>query len=149
MVIDKRGMALFVSMALAASNTCDAFTSGNGMRQKGLVLRAFASDKGQSTSQYEHFSISDDASSPNLAPPPMARPSENSKLARVGATAPPGAAEEEAEPAAPKLSVWERQKAAEIQGGSLRTWSFAHQHKLDMIQVHMKTDGRPMNANGA
>lgn len=44
-------------------------------------------------------------------------------------------------------SVWERNKAVDIQGGSLRTWSFAHQHKMDMVQVHMKTDGRPMNAN--
>eukprot|EP00536_Pseudo-nitzschia_multiseries_P002956 jgi/Psemu1/184776/e_gw1.42.46.1 len=82
-----------------------------------------------------------------VAPPPLARPSQNSKLARAQSAPPPAAPEEEGELAQPQQSVWERHKAADVQGGSLRTWSFANQHKIDMVQVHMKTDGRPMNAN--
>ena len=164
MIIDKRGMVIFLSAALAT--TCDAFSFGVTPSVRETPLRAFASDKGETRSQYEHFSISSDPGDPStstlqgstttpLAPPPMARPAENNKLAMVDkntngaqAAAPPAAVEGEGQPVEPKLSVWERNKAADVQGGSLRTWSFANQHKIEMIQVHMKTDGRPMNANG-
>jgi len=165
-------MIAFVSAALAT--TCDAFSLGvtpSVMQHKGLPfmrqqkpLRAFASDRGESASENAHFSISSDPGSAStlsqestttpIAPPPMARPAENNKLAMVDKTAngvpaaaPPGAVEGEGEPVERQQSVWERSKAADVQGGSLRTWSFADQHKIDMIQVHMKTDGRPMNAN--
>ena len=176
MMIDRRGLVFFVSTALAT--TCDAFSLGVTtkqaassttttrspvQRQQIEPLRAFASDKGETRSQYEHFSISTDGAAPGtfsqettIAPPPMARPATNNKLAKVeqnannieARAAPPPAEEEVAPPVDPVLSVWERNKAADVQGGSLRTWSFADQHRIDMIQVHMKTDGRPMNANG-
>ena len=140
---------MFLSAALAS--TSDAFSLGAAgpMQRQQKPLFGFASDRGESTSQFEHFSISTDPSDP-IAPPPMARPSENSQLAMVDKTssAPPAAVQGDGQPAERKLSVWERTKAAEVQGGSLRTWSFQNQHKMDMVQVHMKTDGRPMNANG-
>ena len=163
MVIDRRGLALFVTTALAT--TCNAFSFGvapGATRRQQSSLKAFASDRGENAAQFDHFTVSDDSSSPSvstgtfgqesttipLSPPPMARPAESSNLARAQSAPPPADMEGEPEPAQPQLSVWERQKAAEVQGGSLRTWSFADQHKIDMIQVHMKTDGRPMNANG-
>ena len=140
---------MFLSAALAS--TSDAFSLGatGPMHRQQKPLFGFASDRGESTSQFEHFSVSTDPSDP-IAPPPMARPSENSKLAMVDKTnsAPPAAVQGDGQPAERKLSVWERTKAADVQGGSLRTWSFQNQHKMDMVQVHMKTDGRPMNANG-
>jgi len=172
MMIDKRGLVAFMSAALAT--TCDAFSlvvTPGVMEEKALhiqrrqkPLRAFASDRGDTNSQHEHFAISSDPSSaPTLsqestttpiAPPPMARPAENNKIAMVDkntngarAAAPPADVEGESQPVERKQSVWERNKAADVQGGSLRTWSFADQHKIDMVQVHMKTDGRPMNAN--
>ena len=167
MMIDKRGMIVFVSMALAT--TCDAFSVGvtpymktqtQTQRQRHTMpLRAFASDTGDMNLQNEHFAVSSSTSSlsqdtTQLAPPPMARPAENNRLAMVDnnnaeaqTQAPPPTAVEEEEPYVPQQSVWERNKPADVQGGSLRTWSFADQHKIDMIQVHMKTDGRPMNAN--
>lgn len=139
---------MFLSAALAS--TCDALSLGatGPMQRQQTPLFGFASDRGEATSQFEHFSISTDPSDP-IAPPPMARPTENSQLARVDQTssAPPAVAQGDGQPAERKLSVWERNKAADVQGGSLRTWSFQNQHKMDMIQVHMKTDGRPMNAN--
>jgi hypothetical protein len=33
-----------------------------------------------------------------------------------------------------------------VQGGSLRTWSFSSE-KVNSVQVHLKTEGRPLNAN--
>jgi hypothetical protein len=33
-----------------------------------------------------------------------------------------------------------------VQGGSLRTWSFTSE-KVDSVQVHLRTEGRPLNAN--
>jgi hypothetical protein len=171
MIVDRTGMVFFMTTALATS--CDAFSLGVSpgvtgrkvlpVQRHQTPLQAFASDRGETGSQYDHFSISSDSSGPStltqeastpLAPPPMARPSENNKLAMVDknangsqATAPPAAIEREGQPAERQQTVWERTKAADVQGGSLRTWSFANQHKMDMVQVHMKTDGRPMNAN--
>lgn len=162
-------MIVFVTTALAS--TCDSFSMSvipKVMEQKALPVQrqhnqlwAFASDRGESYSQSDDFAVSSDQSAASkesmtapLAPTPMARPAENNKLAMVdksengsGAVAPPAIVEGEGKPVERKLSVWERNKAADVQGGSLRTWSFADQHKIDMIQVHMKTDGRPMNAN--
>ena len=91
-----------------------------------------------------------------IAPPVIARPDENTKIAladpkaKAQVTAPPPTVDtdDNDKEKEEQQSVWERNKAVDIQGGSLRTWSFAHQHKMDMVQVHMKTDGRPMNANG-
>ena len=53
------------------------------------------------------------------------------------------------EMALPSLSVWERNQVKVIQGGSRRTWSLstASSEAIDMVQVHIKTEGRPMNAN--
>lgn len=172
MMVDKRAIAAFVLSEVA--NSCDAFSFGavfslieqktQFVQRRQNPLKAFASDKGETTTQYEHFAISSDPSSPStlsqestttpLAPPPMARPTQDNKLAMVDkntngsrASAPPASPHDNGQPVERKQSVWERNKAADVQGGSLRTWSFANQHKIDMIQVHMKTDGRPMNAN--
>ena len=173
MMIDKEAIAAFLISAMITS--CDAFMFGavssvvkkkpQFVRRHQNPLKAFASDRGETVTQYKHFDISSDSSSPStfsqesttvpLAPPPMARPIQDNKLAMVdkntngsqaSAQSPP--VQGEGQPPERKQSVWERNKAAEVQGGSLRTWSFANQHKIDMIQVHMKTDGRPMNANG-
>jgi hypothetical protein len=43
--------------------------------------------------------------------------------------------------------VWETHVPTSIQGGSIRTWTF-DTPKISTVQVHLKTDGRPMNANG-
>jgi len=99
--------------------------------------------------------ISQDMNNVPLSSPPMARPNENTKLAvvdkmKVQETPPPTTAitdDNEVKEEPEQESVWLRQKPIDVQGGSLRTWSFAHQYKIDMIQVHMKTDGRPLNAN--
>jgi hypothetical protein len=42
--------------------------------------------------------------------------------------------------------VWDTLKPIKVQGGSLRTWSFTTP-MIDSVQVHMKTEGRPLNAN--
>mmetsp|Transcript_12664 Transcript_12664/g.29935 ORF Transcript_12664/g.29935 Transcript_12664/m.29935 type:complete len:567 (+) Transcript_12664:250-1950(+) len=171
-MIDKQTIVAFFFSALL--NSCDAFSCGavssllekktSFVQREQNPLRAFASDRGETITQYEHFAISSDPSSPStlsqestttpLAPPPIARPTQNSKLAMVDkstndsqAYAQSAPVQGEGQPLDRKQSIWERTKAAEVQGGSLRTWSFANQHKIDMIQVHMRTDGRPMNAN--
>ncbi len=45
-----------------------------------------------------------------------------------------------------KEEVWETLQPIKVQGGSLRTWSFTSP-LIDSVQVHMKTEGRPLNAN--
>jgi hypothetical protein len=45
------------------------------------------------------------------------------------------------------LDVWETLVPTSIQGGSIRTWTF-ETPRISTVQVHLKTDGRPMNANG-
>jgi hypothetical protein len=40
-------------------------------------------------------------------------------------------------------SIWDTLSPATVQGGSLRTWSI----DADRVQVLMRTDGRPLNAN--
>ena len=42
--------------------------------------------------------------------------------------------------------VWKNLQPIKVQGGSLRTWSFQSPF-VDSIQVHLRTEGRPMNAN--
>lgn len=42
--------------------------------------------------------------------------------------------------------VWESLSPIKVQGGSLRTWSFTTP-SIDSVQVHLKTEGRPLNAN--
>ncbi|KAG7343481.1 hypothetical protein IV203_021426 [Nitzschia inconspicua] len=44
------------------------------------------------------------------------------------------------------LDVWETHTPTLIQGGSIRTWTFATP-LISSVQVHLKTEGRPMNAN--
>ncbi|KAG7372653.1 hypothetical protein IV203_018796 [Nitzschia inconspicua] len=44
------------------------------------------------------------------------------------------------------LDVWETHTPTWIQGGSIRTWTFATP-LISSVQVHLKTEGRPMNAN--
>lgn len=46
------------------------------------------------------------------------------------------------------LDVWHTHIPTWIQGGSIRTWTFDPNSFISTIQVHLKTDGRPMNANG-
>jgi hypothetical protein len=43
--------------------------------------------------------------------------------------------------------VWDTLSPIKVQGGSLRTWSFTTP-AIDSVQVHLKTEGRPLNANG-
>jgi hypothetical protein len=45
-----------------------------------------------------------------------------------------------------KEEVWETLSPIKVQGGSLRTWSFTTP-LIDSVQVHLKTEGRPLNAN--
>lgn len=42
--------------------------------------------------------------------------------------------------------IWDSQSVVKVQGGSLRTWSFASP-KIETVQVLLRTDGRPLNAN--
>ncbi|KAL3913109.1 MAG: hypothetical protein SGILL_006621 [Bacillariaceae sp.] len=42
--------------------------------------------------------------------------------------------------------VWDTLSPIKVQGGSLRTWSFTTP-AIESVQVHMKTEGRPLNAN--
>mmetsp|Transcript_20513 Transcript_20513/g.48707 ORF Transcript_20513/g.48707 Transcript_20513/m.48707 type:complete len:379 (-) Transcript_20513:267-1403(-) len=42
--------------------------------------------------------------------------------------------------------VWKNLQPIKVQGGSLRTWSFQSPY-VDSIQVHLRTEGRPLNAN--
>ena len=42
--------------------------------------------------------------------------------------------------------AWETSAPIKVQGGSLRTWSFLDQD-IESVQVLMRTDGRPLNAN--
>jgi len=42
--------------------------------------------------------------------------------------------------------VWDSPSAMKVQGGSLRTWSIADP-SVDSVQVYLKTDGRPLNAD--
>jgi hypothetical protein len=45
------------------------------------------------------------------------------------------------------MDVWATHVPTSIQGGSIRTWTF-ETSRISTVQVHLKTDGRPMNANG-
>jgi|Transcript_8525 hypothetical protein len=42
--------------------------------------------------------------------------------------------------------IWDTSAQVKVQGGSLRTWSF-ESPRIEFVQVLMKTDGRPLNAN--
>jgi hypothetical protein len=80
---------------------------------------------------------------------PASPPLETSTLATtsggVGAANP--ASQDEPNPVDDPLNVWDRRTPTMVQGGSLRTWSFSSQN-IKTTQVHLRTDGRPMNANG-
>ena len=43
-------------------------------------------------------------------------------------------------------NVWDTLPAVKIQGDALRTWSFTT-HRVERVQVFLKSEGRPMNAN--
>jgi len=43
-------------------------------------------------------------------------------------------------------NIWEEAGAVKVQGGSLRTWSFTTP-AVERVQVVLKTEGRPLNAN--
>jgi len=43
-------------------------------------------------------------------------------------------------------SAWDSTSTVRVEGSSLRTWSFASA-EVDAVQVQMKTQGRPLNAN--
>eukprot|EP00586_Coscinodiscus_wailesii_P002700 CAMPEP_0172490908 /NCGR_PEP_ID=MMETSP1066-20121228/21527_1 /TAXON_ID=671091 /ORGANISM="Coscinodiscus wailesii, Strain CCMP2513" /LENGTH=294 /DNA_ID=CAMNT_0013259633 /DNA_START=58 /DNA_END=942 /DNA_ORIENTATION=+ len=43
-------------------------------------------------------------------------------------------------------SVWDELTPITVQGGALRTWSLADPY-VEKVQVFMRTDGRPLNAN--
>ena len=64
----------------------------------------------------------------------------------VGAGLGVGAPEERGGEMALTKDVWETLSPIKVQGGSLRTWSFTTP-SIDSVQVHLKTEGRPLNAN--
>lgn len=80
----------------------------------------------------------------------VSTPSKDASVSMTPAqpkTPPPKTSSPGSEQQAPdSTSVWERRTPTMVQGGSLRTWSFAT-HLLNTVQVHLRTDGRPMNAN--
>jgi hypothetical protein len=77
--------------------------------------------------------------------PPAAGAAKSPSVSMTKATAPPqGDSSADEGDAVP--TVWERRTPTMVQGGSLRTWSFVT-HLLNTVQVHLRTDGRPMNAN--
>jgi hypothetical protein len=76
----------------------------------------------------------------------FASPASNKGAAMTTASSPPPKSSPNDESDPDSTSVWERRTPTMVQGGSLRTWSFAT-HLLNTVQVHLKTDGRPMNAN--
>lgn len=43
-------------------------------------------------------------------------------------------------------SIWDTLSPVKVQGGSLKTWSFSNQ-SIERVQVLLKTEGRPLNAN--
>mmetsp|Transcript_24494 Transcript_24494/g.28357 ORF Transcript_24494/g.28357 Transcript_24494/m.28357 type:complete len:367 (+) Transcript_24494:149-1249(+) len=131
------------------------------------LLHAFPSDKMEPTTtasktalQNEHFASSQTTSSlsqdsrTTIAPPVLARPSteakgDDLKLARIEQKQQQQIEQvhqhEEQETHTP-VSVWDRFKPVDIQGGSQQTWSFA-QHS-NMVEVHIRSPyGNPINAN--
>lgn len=46
----------------------------------------------------------------------------------------------------PEKNIWDTLSPITVQGGSLRTWSFTNPD-VESVQVLLKTDGRPLNAN--
>lgn len=47
---------------------------------------------------------------------------------------------------AARTDVWDTSAGVTVQGGSLRTWSFASM-AVERVQILMQTDGRPLNAD--
>jgi hypothetical protein len=43
-------------------------------------------------------------------------------------------------------NIWREESTSLIQGTSLRTWPLST-HMIDMVQISMATEGRPLNAN--
>ncbi|CAJ1938958.1 unnamed protein product [Cylindrotheca closterium] len=72
---------------------------------------------------------------PGTAPPGLARGNPvTQQIARSGNSHPQSAA------------VWDASQPVLVQGGSLKTWSFASP-AVERVQVVMKTEGRPLDAN--
>lgn len=89
-------------------------------------------------------------SSPPGPPPPGAGGPASQTMTKAGATPTGGA------PGAPLAGtsggitkvkdIWDSKSAVRVQGQSLRTWSF-ESVSVKSVQVFLKTDGRPLNAN--
>jgi hypothetical protein len=69
-----------------------------------------------------------------ISAPPAAQNPVTQQIARSGNSHPQSAA------------VWEKSNPVLVQGGSLKTWSFPTA-AVERVQVVMKTEGRPLDAN--
>lgn len=70
-------------------------------------------------------------------------------LGMPGPAGPGGAMQSSASPAGAQMQsgdIWDTLSPVKVQGGSLRTWSFTT-HTVERVQVLLKTEGRPLNAN--
>ncbi|KAL3934555.1 MAG: hypothetical protein SGBAC_009759, partial [Bacillariaceae sp.] len=69
-----------------------------------------------------------------ISAPPAAQNPVTQQIARSGNSHPQSAA------------VWDKSNPVLVQGGSLKTWSFPTA-AVERVQVVMKTEGRPLDAN--
>ena len=73
----------------------------------------------------------------------LARPSQTAMKAAVSSPPPAKAGAASAQDI---QKVWEESTPITVQGGSLRTWSFMSA-AVERVQVILKTEGRPLNAD--
>ena len=113
-----------------------------------IVIKSHPTDESNvgTTSTYEKTTTT--PTTPTTILPRENSDDDSAKLTTTTATKAGGAA---AAAAGARLDipfqVWKTKTPTLIQGGSLRTWTFTTD-KIKTVQVHLRTDGRPLNANG-
>uniref|UniRef100_A0A7S4N0Z0 Uncharacterized protein n=1 Tax=Odontella aurita TaxID=265563 RepID=A0A7S4N0Z0_9STRA len=78
-------------------------------------------------------------------PPPSFAPPGTATKAPPGAT-PQGASAPRKAALGRAKNMWDPKSTVRVEGSSLRTWSFMTP-EVEAVQVRMKTNGRPLNAN--